>query len=78
MDEMKRRGYNPDLVWYNRNWRGKTLGEQTDWCNYNECMRYWENALEGCMIYFEHNEAYLQECLNNLAGKGIIIDKEKL
>ena len=74
MDEMKRRGYNPDLVWYNHNWRGKTLGEQTDWCNYNECMRHWENALEGCMIYFEHNDEYLQECLNNLAGKGIIID----
>jgi hypothetical protein len=30
------------------------------------------------MIYCEHNEAYLQECLDNLAGKGIIIDKEKL
>ena len=78
MDEMKRRGYNPDPIWYNRNWRGKTLGEQKDWCLLAECMHWWENALEGCMIYFEHNEAYLQECLDNLAGKGIIIDKEKL
>jgi uncharacterized protein (TIGR02328 family) len=78
MDEMRKRGYNPDKIWYNRNWRGNTLQEQEGWCNYNECLRYWENALEGCMIYCEHNEAYLQECLDNLAGKGIIIDKEKL
>lgn len=77
MDEMKRRGYNPDPIWYNRNWRGRTLGEQ-NWCDYNECFRLWENALEGCMIYFEHNDDYLQECLDNLAGKGIIIEKEKL
>ena len=30
-----------------------------------------ENALEGCMIYPEHNDEYLQECLDNLKGKGI-------
>jgi uncharacterized protein (TIGR02328 family) len=71
MDEMRKRGYNPDKTWYNRNWRGNTLQEQNDWCSYNECMRYWENALEDCMIYPEHNDAYLQECLDNLKGKGI-------
>lgn len=73
MDEMRKRGYNPDKTWYNRNWRGNTLQEQSDWCCYNECMRYWENALEGCMIYPEHNEEYLQECIDNLKGKGIEI-----
>lgn len=78
MDEMRKRGYNPDKTWYNRNWRGSTLLEQDGWCSYNECMRYWENALEGCMIYPEHNDAYLQECLDNLAGKGIIIDRENI
>ena len=71
MDEMRKRGYNPDKIWYNRNWRGNTLQEHNDWCSYNECMRYWENALEGCMIYPEHNDEYLQECLENLKGKGI-------
>ena len=71
MDEMRKRGYNPDKTWYNRNWRGNTLQEHNDWCSYNECTRYWENALEGCMIYPEHNDKYLQECLNNLKGKDI-------
>lgn len=71
MDEMRKRGYNPDKTWYNRNWRGNTLQEQSDWCSYSECMRHWENALEGCMIYPEHNKEYLQECIDNLKGKGI-------
>lgn len=73
MDEMRKRGYSPDKTWYNRNWRGNTLKEQSDWCSYSECMRYWENALEGCMIYPEHNKEYLQECIDNLKGKGIDI-----
>ena len=30
LDEMIRRGYQPDKTWYNRNWRGKTIGEQDD------------------------------------------------
>ena len=71
MDEMRKRGYNPDPIWYNCHWRGKTLQEQDDWCLYSECQRIWENALEGCMIYPEHNKEYLQECLDNLKGKGI-------
>lgn len=25
----------------------------------------------GMMIYPEHNDAYLQECIDNLKGKGI-------
>lgn len=74
MDEMIKRGYQPDKTWYNRNWRGKTIGEQDDWCDYNECYRLWENAQEGCMIYPEHNDTYLQECLENLRSKGINID----
>ena len=74
MDEMRARGYNPDKIWYNRNWRGKTLQEQDGWCDRNECLRFWENATEGgCRIYPEHNKEYLQECLDNLKAKGIEI-----
>ena len=76
MDEMRNRGYHPDPIWYNRNWRGKTIGEQ-EWCDRNECMRYWENATEGnVMIYPEHNKEYLKECLDNLKSKGIEIEVE--
>ena len=77
MDEMINRGYNPDRTWYNRNWRGNTLQEQEGWSDYNECMRLWENAREGgCMIYPEHNDEYLKECLDNLKSKGIEIEVE--
>ena len=69
-----KRGYKPDQTWYNTNWRGKTLGEQKNWCNYKECYRLWENAKEGCMVYPEHNDEYLKECLDNLRSKGINID----
>lgn len=71
IDEMRKRGYNPDRTWYQRDWRGNTLGEQQGWCDYSECLRYYENALEGIMIYPEHNSDYLQECIDNLKGKGI-------
>lgn len=73
IDEMRRRGYKPDSNWYKYNWRGSTLGEQ-EWCDRNDCFRLWENAQEGAMIYPEHNDEYLRECLDNLKGKGIEIE----
>ena len=78
MEEMKNRGYNPDPIWKNRNWRGKILQEQSDWCDMMKCVWFFEDAMNGEMIYPEHNDEYLQECIDNLAGKGIVIDKEKL
>ena len=78
MDEMKRRGYKPDPIWYNVDWRGNELGEQLDWCDYYQ-VQYEHGWAEttGSMIYFEHNDAYLQECLDNLAAKGILIENFK-
>ena len=78
MDEMERRGYHPDIIWRNANWRGKTLQEQKDWCNQELANEFYAVATVGGRLYPEHNDAYLQECLDNLAGKGIIIDKESL
>ena len=78
IDEMKRRGYNPDPIWRNVNWRGKTLQEQEEWCGQALVYEFYYAALTGGRLYPEHNDTYLQECLDNLAGKGIIIDKEKL
>ena len=68
MEEMRRRGYNPDGMWRIPNWRGTKIGFD-NWIkdfhmNFNN------------PIYPEHDDAYLQECLNNLKGKGIIIDVE--
>jgi uncharacterized protein (TIGR02328 family) len=38
-----------------------------------KCIWYFEDAMNGEMIYPEHNDVYLQECLDNLKEKGIEI-----
>ena len=76
MDEMIRRGYNPDRVWYKPQWRGSVLQEEVGWCDENICSRLYNNAEEGAMVYPEHNEAYLKECINLLKQKEAPIDWE--
>ena len=75
MNEMKRRGYKPDETWYNVNWRGKTLGEELGWADGDVVNSYVAKApmFGGIMIYPEHDEEYLKECVENLRGKGIEI-----
>ena len=71
MDEMERRGYHPDKIWRNVNWRGNRLGEVEGWANRNEII---DDLIHMNPIYPEHNNEYLEECLENLRGKGIEID----
>ena len=71
MDEMMRRGYNPDPKWGNSNWRGNTLGVCENWINNDMALSIYN---DNKIIYNEHNDAYLQECLDNLKGKGIEIN----
>lgn len=76
MNEMKRRGYHPDEIWYNSNWRGTTLGEQPGWTNPKAIGSYFiRNQINKDLItiYPEHNDEYLQECIDNLKSKGIEI-----
>ena len=68
MDEMESRGYKPDSVWRNIDYRGKALGYQYDWCH---------NIIINNPIYPEHNDEYLKECLDNLKNKGIMINLTK-
>lgn len=70
MNEMKARGYHPDETWYNGNWRGSTLGENIGWCDFDKCITIFGQEE---LIYPEHNNKYLQECIDNLKGKGIEI-----
>ena len=74
MDEMERRGYHPDSIWRCANWRGKTLQEYTNWCNENLAYELYCAGAVGGHLYPEHNDAYLQECIDNLRGKGIEIN----
>ncbi len=64
MDEMKRRTYNVDPLWEEASYRGKACEPWPD----QELA-----ALNHAAAYPEHDEAYLQECLDNLAGKGLYI-----
>ena len=73
MNEMQRRGYHPDPIWHGANWRGNTLQNQTDWCNQKLVDELYLCALDGGNLFPEHNDAYLQECLENLRDKGIEI-----
>lgn len=72
MDEMKRRGYHPDPIWLCCDYRGKELGytQPMEFCD-NIMLNLYMNLNET--IYPEHNEKYLEECLENLKSKGIEI-----
>lgn len=72
MDEMERRGYHPDKVWRNSNWRGNKLGEELGWAG-DELVKSILND-KSRNIFIEHNDKYLQECLDNLKSKGIVIE----
>lgn len=69
MDEMKARGYHPDETWYNPDYRGTTLGIVEGWT----CKSIVEQYYKQDKIFIEHNDEYLQECIENLKAKGIEI-----
>ena len=73
MDEMRARGYHPDPIWLNPNWRGSTLGECEGWVNPDFVQLVYD---ESGLIYPEHDETYLNECIENLKNKGIDINVE--
>ena len=80
MDEMKRRSYKPDDSWYNCDYRGSTLGTEKGLCTFHTVAGFASAANRcGLMIYNEHNDEYLKECIDNLRGKGIdTTEMEKL
>ena len=65
MDEMEHRGYHPDPVWRDTNWRGSKLKYSNDreWncspalTDYLMCAK-----ADGCLFYPEHDDKYLEEC----------------
>ena len=75
MDEMQARGYKPDPIWRNPNWRGTTIGEVEDWAQ-QEAIDIMLAA--GDLIFIEHDEKYLKECIDILREKGVEIDESNL
>ena len=75
MAEMKNRNYKPDMLWMSPNWRGNTLKLDTSFADSDIVYETYKNATEeNQIIYPEHNDDYLQECLDNLKSKNIIIE----
>jgi uncharacterized protein (TIGR02328 family) len=66
MEEMRNRGYTVNKLWFDPNYRGKLLGHD------NTSFTYVGGVAN--LEYPEHNQAYLQECLDNLKAKGITIE----
>ena len=66
MHEIGRRSkdFNIDGNWYGRTYRGKNLPESS----LTETGIFVDNGTK--LIYAEHNDKYLKECLLNLKSKG--------
>ena len=79
MDEMKRSGYHPDRIWDDPCWRGATLGREDGWADADFVDdQYCYATHKGGIIYPEHNDDYLRECINLLKKKNAPIDWEKV
>jgi uncharacterized protein (TIGR02328 family) len=73
MREMIRRGYKVSEEWFNPNYRGKICKSINRDLKVN---LKWLDRKQG-NVYPEHDEEYLQECIDNLRGKGIDILKDE-
>ncbi|MEG0277325.1 MAG: TIGR02328 family protein [Coprobacillus sp.] len=66
MDEMEKRGYSVNEIWKDYRYRGMQLGyDMSYFTEYKQITRH--------PVYSEHNNEYLNECLDNLKNKGISI-----
>ncbi len=70
ISEMLKRGYTPDLKWCDISYQGDNTPRRT-WDSAPD-IKELNNKLMG-VVYPEHNDDYLAECINNLASKGIFI-----
>ena len=100
MCEMRDRGYSYDISWAIENYRGTRIKfidpsdpcvlEDFTWNSADKFKWYWQSpqeSIRACdseMIYPEHDDAYLIECLDNLSKKnaeltnGMSISKMKM
>jgi len=74
MKEMKDRGYNVDSNWLNPCYRGKRCEPRDDLSDLMGTLLVGSALYEDKILYKEHDDAYYQECVENLRGKGIVIE----
>lgn len=79
MREMTRRGYNPDAKWQVPKWRGDALEFDIMFIREEKMVdAIYTAALGGEIVYDEHDDAYLAECIALLKEKEAPIDWEKV
>ena len=75
MEEMERRGYHPDRIWDNPDWRGFALEEQPNFAIHSFVDGLWADVNQiQRIIYPEHNREYLNECIALLKEKASPMD----
>ena len=79
--EMEKRGYSAAPEWNDLSYRGKKC-EPLAGYDYAEqvvaLLKRVQEATVGCaMLYPEHDDRYLHECLDNLAAKGVKLEEVK-
>ena len=79
MDEMECRGFKPDSIWRNSGYRGKALPVDWDFADPDFVDdQYCYATHKNNIIYPEHNDDYLRECISLLKEKHAPIDWEKV
>ena len=79
MFEMMERKMRPDEKWLMSSYRGRTIGmDNSDFTRCRSVIDMSDERSNVCHIYPEHDEKYLQECIENLARKGVVIAREKV
>lgn len=75
LDEMQHRGYTYTPEWDDASYRGKQLGLDCKWFSLIALLPpIHPIGGEERIIYPEHNDAYLKECLDNLKRKGVFLN----
>lgn len=77
MKEMVKRGYTPDYNWFDFRYRGKHLPLLSSNDSSGLIDRDQLDNKVKYLVYPEHDDKYLDECLANLDKKGIHIDLGK-
>lgn len=72
MSEMLKRGYRVDPLWLDISYQGRNLPRKVYTAENLPNTPELNEKLLG-IVYPEHNDDYLAECINNLAAKGIFI-----
>ena len=72
MFEMMNRQMRPDEKWFLNRYRGKAIGiDNSDFTKSASVLVIHDDGA----IYPEHDAAYLDECLENLKRKGVVLKK---